>query len=70
MVYRVTTRNRPALVGPSSGLNSALEEACARIRAGEVAVTIHDGIRNRISGDDLAACCRGEKRLTIDLKTT
>jgi len=31
-------------------------------------VTIHDDARNSISGDDLAACCRGDKQITADLR--
>lgn len=70
LVYRVTTRNSPAAAGASMSLSDALREACRRIAAGEIDVTICDGIGNRVYGDDLAACCRGEKRLAIDLKAS
>jgi hypothetical protein len=31
-------------------------------------VAIHDDANNSISGDDLAACCRGDKEITADLR--
>jgi hypothetical protein len=68
MTYHVTYRKRPVVAGPPFTLKSAVHEAWRLISAGEIDVTIHDGIGNRIAGEALAACCRGEKRLTIDLK--
>ena len=68
MTYRVTYRNKPVPFGPSINLRAALQEAHLQISAGEIDVTVQDDIGNSIRGEDLAACCRGEKRLTIDLK--
>ncbi len=49
-------------------LNSALEFARRLIDEGKSNVTIDDGNGNRITGDDLIACCDGDKKLTPDLK--
>jgi hypothetical protein len=68
MTYRVTFRNRPVAAGPSINLKAALHEAWLRISAGEIDVAVQDDIGHSIRGEELAACCRGEKRLTIDLR--
>jgi hypothetical protein len=68
MTYRVTCRDRPVAVGPSINLKAALQEAWLRISAGDIDVAVQDDIGNSIRGEELAACCRGEKRLTVDLR--
>jgi hypothetical protein len=38
------------------------------VAEGSQDVFIGDGNDNQIGGDELAACCRGEKKLTPDLR--
>jgi hypothetical protein len=54
----------------SSGftLEQALARACQLLAEGMQNVVITDGAGHEISGADLAACCRGEKTLTPDLR--
>lgn len=73
MSYRVT--HAAANVPKSSGgldFNLSLKDAQALagrlIVEGRQDVTIEDENGRQISGEDLAACCRGEKTLTPDLK--
>lgn len=49
-------------------LDSALAHACQLLREGMPDVAIQDGKGNSIKGEQLVACCRGEKRLTPDLQ--
>jgi hypothetical protein len=53
---------------PQMPLEEALKLACARISNGEPNVAIIDGNGRQIEGTDLVACCRGEKKLTDDLR--
>ena len=52
--------------------NLSLEEALSLaghlIAEGSQDVFIGDGNDNQIGGEELAACCRGEKKLTPDLR--
>jgi hypothetical protein len=49
-------------------LETALAHACQLLSDGEMNVAIQDGDGHRISGDDLAACCNGDKKLTAELR--
>jgi hypothetical protein len=66
----VTHANAPAAidVGHRGGfdLNQALAHACQLLSEGAPNVAILDGTGRSISGDDLLACCKGEKTLTPD----
>ena len=68
MRYVVTFGNRPAAIGPMMDLDGAMADACNQIARGELDVAIQDGSGQSIRGEELAACCRGEKKLTSDLK--
>lgn len=80
MPYTVTSygsdvAGRPAAAAidtPRSGngfsLDAALDHARALLSRGVPNVAIQDGNGRTISGDDLAACCNGEKQLTGDLR--
>ena len=48
----------------------ALGQACAALRGGHGAVSIQDGVGNRLAGADLEACCRGEKSVIRALRET
>src|SRR4051795_5356107 len=50
-------------------LADALEQACSLIRSGAVDVQIQDDRGHRVSGSELAACCRGERTLRPNLRT-
>ena len=50
-------------------LDSARRQACRLIEEGKRAVAIWDTRGHEIRGDELAACCRGEKLLTFNLQT-
>ena len=49
-------------------LNNALLQACRLLSQRLPNVAIQDGNGRSISGDDLVACCKGEKTLTPDLR--
>lgn len=80
MAYHVAfgkfdSAGRPAPVGLDFGsqgkpmtLQDALEHAAQLIAEGQLNVSIEDGNGHSISGDDLIACCNGEKTLTDDLR--
>jgi len=74
MAYIVTHGTVPAGVdtGTQPGgftLEQALAHACALLSEGYyINVAISDGRGAQISGNDLVACCTGEKRLTADLR--
>jgi|HubBroStandDraft_4_1064222.scaffolds.fasta_scaffold323429_1 hypothetical protein len=75
MAYIVTHTNpHPGPAGidirPGGGfsLDGALAHACRLLSEGLPDVAIQDGAGNSIRGDDLIACCRGEKKLTADLR--
>lgn len=53
---------------PAQSLESALAFACQFLKERRPDVTIEDGEGHLISGPDLTACCRGEKKLTADLR--
>ena len=72
MPYLVThdSSDRAAIhIGHGGGfdLQQALAHACRLLSEGESGVAIQDGTGRSISGDDLLACCKGEKTLTPDL---
>ena len=48
-------------------LQSALARACQLLSEGVSGVAIQDETGRSISGEDLRACCRGEKTLAPDL---
>jgi hypothetical protein len=68
MRYMVTFGNRPAAIGALVDLQDALADGCDQIARGEMDVAIQDGSGKSIRGAELAACCRGEKTLTPDLR--
>jgi hypothetical protein len=49
-------------------LDGALDHARGLLSQGMRDVAIQDGAGNSIRGDDVIACCRGEKKLTADLR--
>jgi hypothetical protein len=49
-------------------LGDALVHACRLLDENTRNVTIRDDRNNSISGDDLVACCKGDKEITADLK--
>jgi hypothetical protein len=49
-------------------LADALAHACRLLDEGKKNVAIHDERKNSIAGDDLLACCKGDKEITADLK--
>jgi hypothetical protein len=53
---------------PSYELADALVHACRLLDEERHNVTIGDDAGHSISGDDLAACCRGDKEITADLR--
>jgi len=66
---------KPAAAAIDSGslhlpfeLADALAHACHLLGEQEANVAIIDGNGNSISGDDLVACCKGEKTLSPDLR--
>jgi hypothetical protein len=72
MAYFVTFDARGADAAESGSskpmeLADALAHACRLLDEGKRNVVIKDD-RNSISGDELAACCRGDKEITADLK--
>jgi hypothetical protein len=72
MAYTVTGRapDVPGVLAQGAhDVQEALRKACQMLQSGAVNVTIQDGSGNRISGDDLVACCEGRKSLTANLKT-
>jgi hypothetical protein len=56
--------------GPAGSyeLDDAIVLAYRLLDEGKHNVTIRDGHRNSISGDDLIACYNGDKKMTADLK--
>ena len=54
--------------GRHLSLEEALSLAGELIAEGSQDVFIGDGNDNQIGGEELAACCRGEKKLTPDLR--
>ena len=56
-------------VGHRGGLDlqAALARACQLLSEGVSGVAIQDETGRTISGEDLLACCRGEKTLAPDL---
>jgi hypothetical protein len=75
MLYFVTfdefgATSQPAAVGLDPGLllADALDHACQLLSEQKQNVTISDGEGRTIAGDDLIACCNGDKTLTPDLQ--
>jgi hypothetical protein len=50
------------------GLSDALAHACRLLSEGKPDVSIQDASGNSIDGDELAACCRGDRTLTAELR--
>ena len=48
--------------------NDAIAYASELLTKGEVYVAIQDGNGSLLWGDELRACCKGDKRLTHDLQ--
>ncbi len=74
MHYFVTYTGTPeAQTGIAShrapNLEAALAMARQFLKERRPDVTIEDGEGRSVSGADLAACCRGEKKLTADLRS-
>lgn len=64
MAYFVTFGVTPAPIGREhADLSAAVEEACRLIAGGQSNVAIEFGDGRSISGDDLVACCSGEKTI-------
>ncbi|MGO4685858.1 hypothetical protein [Hyphomicrobium sp. 2TAF46] len=64
MAYFVTFGAMPVPIGSEHpDLSAALEEACRLIADGQSNVAIQFGDGRSISGDDLIACCSGEKAI-------
>ena len=64
MAYFVTFGAMPVPIGSEHpDLSAALEEACRLIEGGQSNVAIQFGDGRSISGDDLVACCSGEKAI-------
>ena len=59
---------RPGRLDDNLSLEEALSLAGELIAEGSQDVFIGDGNDNQIGGEELAACCRGEKKLTLDLR--
>ena len=68
MPYLVTHGTGPTAIDQKPDLDSALAHACLLIADGKPNVAIQDGEGKKISGNDLVACCNGEKKLTADLR--
>lgn len=64
MAYFVTFGAMPVPIGSEHpDISAALEEACRLIADGQSNVAIQFGDGRSISGDDLIACCSGEKAI-------
>ena len=59
-----------ALEQVANDVPSAMRKARELIETSSFSVAIRDCYGNKISGDDLIACCKGTKRLSRDLKAT
>lgn len=75
MTYIVThdTSHPAALdLGNPKGfdMQGALAHARQLLSEGEPNVAIQDGNGHRISGDDLVACCNGDKTMSPDLRAS
>jgi hypothetical protein len=58
----------PVAIDDYLSLEEALSLAGQLIAEGSQDVFIGDGNGNQIGGDELATCCRNEKKLTSDLR--
>jgi hypothetical protein len=58
----------PVAIDDNLSLEEALSLACELIAEGSQDVFIGDGNGNQIGGEELAACCRNEKKLWSDLR--
>lgn len=59
---------RPFALDEVGDLKAALKHAAQLLSEDHLGVAIQDGRGQEIFGYDLAACCRGEKKLTPDLR--
>ncbi len=58
----------PFVLDEVGDLKAALAHATKLLLSGHLGVAIQDGEGKEIFGYDLAACCRGEKKLTSNLR--
>jgi hypothetical protein len=58
----------PIAIDDKLSLEEALSLAGEFIAQGDQDVSIGDANGNQIGGEELAACCRGERKLTPDLR--
>ena len=74
MLYIITAYTDDQLNGAleqvAHDVDSAVGKARKLIVTSSYRVAIRDCYGNKISGDDLIACCNGTKRLSHDLKAT
>ena len=69
LVAHAPTNERESIVFEEVyGLESALALACRWLSEGRPNVAIGRATGGTISGEELAACCRGQKVLTADLR--
>ena len=72
MLYTITARTDEQATGVldqvANDLPDALRKARELLQTSLVKVTIEDCHGNRISGDDLIACCNGKMKLSPDLR--
>jgi hypothetical protein len=72
VTFGAAAKNAPAAIDEPAGkpfeLADALAHACRLIDEQVPNVAIIDGNGRSISGDDLIACCRGDKEITPDLR--
>ena len=68
MVYFVTYGVTPVAIDGPFDFTGAIIHAYRMIDRGKLDVAIQSGLGHSIHGDELAACYRGEKRLTTDLR--
>ena len=68
MAYLVTHGVGPAAIDGRFDFEGAIIHAYRLMDEGKLDVAIQDELGNSIRGDELAACYRGEKRLTTDLR--
>jgi hypothetical protein len=68
MAYIVTHGAGPTALDTGFDLKGALAHAHQLLSDGNLNVAIQDGNGHSISGNDLVACCNGEKTLSPDLR--
>jgi len=68
VAYLVTHGVGPAAIDGDFDFEGAIIHAYHLMDEGKQDVAIQDGLGNSIRGEELAACHRGEKRMTADLR--